>query len=147
MFWGHVQCQPGDAVPAAHWRCCARGHRLLLSLVGSQGCRRCWVGGWYRAWRLRRSHVCAIFGGIPKRASTLSAQRCAFLSFIFRKPVRDQLAVIYRPVFAVDLTFQSLTFNVPWQPVLPAASSSSKYFQPFLIQLELLVFFAPRLLF
>lgn len=47
---------------------------------------------------------------------------------------------IYRPGFAVDLTFQSLPFNVPWQADLPGASSS-KYFQCFLIRLKLLVFF------
>lgn len=61
--------------------------------------------------------------------------------------LQDQLKLFTDQVFAVDLTFQSLPFNVPWQADLPAASSSSKYFQHFLIQLKLLVSFTLCLLF
>lgn len=61
------------------------------------------------------------------RLLPLLSRGCVFLSFGFcARPT----GAIYRPGFAVDLTFQSLHFNVPWQADPPAASGG-KYFQRF----------------
>lgn len=60
----------------------------------------------------------------PKKCIEMISLQLATICFL-HKPVQDECRAIYRSVFAVDLTFQSLMVNVPWQ----LAPGSGKYFR------------------